>query len=87
MSVTDARDPMRLKQASRTAAAAAVMALLGLGSMAAPAVTAQIETPSQPQPTAPLTAATVRVNGRSIPVCSHGQLCQGAFLRAISNRP
>lgn len=67
------------------------MALLGLGSMAAPAVTAQTETPSQPQPTAPstapLTAATVRVNGRSIPVCSHGQLCQGAFLRAISNRP
>jgi hypothetical protein len=36
-------------------------------------------------PTAP--AASARVNGRTIPVCSHGQLCQGAFLRALTSRP
>ena len=86
---------MRLKRSSRTATAAAVMALLGSWSAAVPAVTAQTVATtvattvaaSQPPPNAPSAAATARVNGRTIPVCSHRQLCQGAFMRAITNRP
>ncbi len=84
-------EPMRLKRSSRTATAAAVMALLGSWSAAVPAVTAQTVATtvaaSQPQTNAPSAAATARVNGRTIPVCSHRQLCQGAFMRAITNRP
>lgn len=52
---------------------------------AAPAGT----TATSADPAAPSAAARpdARVNGRAIPVCSHGRLCQGAFLRALSGRP
>ncbi|WP_043369094.1 hypothetical protein [Cyanobium sp. PCC 7001] len=51
----------------------------------APAAPAGAGTASSrgPQPPA---QSTARVNGRSVPMCSHGGLCHGALLRAMGIR-
>jgi hypothetical protein len=83
--------------AHRLSSSPVVAVLAVLLSACGPAVRAQSAVLSQPPtsaegaaaPTAPAAPApaSARVNGRAIPLCSHGQLCQGAFLRALTPRP
>lgn len=86
--------------AHRLSSSPVVAVLAVLLSGCGPAVRAQSAVLSQPPtaaegaaaptaPTAPAAPApaSARVNGRTIPLCSHGQLCQGAFLRALTSRP